>query len=194
MKKSKFNLTDKEKLNLGCGRFKQSEFFNIDIDPNTNPDLVHNLDKVPYPFEDNSFILIKADHVLEHLTNPFEVMKELYRILKPNGRLIIRVPHFSRGFSHPEHKRGFDVSFPLYFNKNFKGGYTGTSFRLRKMKLKWFAQPYLKKITLSPLHYGLGLFFGKIFSFLANLSPYFCSRIWCYMVGGFEEIEYVFSK
>jgi hypothetical protein len=57
--------------------------------------------------------------------------------------------------------------------------------------LKWFAQPYLKKqLFPAPLYY-LGMAMGAILDFFANLSPYLCSRIWCYWVGGFEEIEFV---
>jgi SAM-dependent methyltransferase len=191
MKKLKFN---SDKLNLGCGMFKKKGFVNVDFVSACKPDVLHNLNKIPYPFEDNSFSYIEANHLLEHLSSPMEVMQELRRILKPNGKLIIRVPHFSRGFSHPEHIRGFDVSFPLYFDENFRGGYSGTSFKLQEMRLSWFAQPYLKKVTLPCYQYLFGVVMGGIFSFFANLSPYFCSRMWCFLVGGFEEIEFVFKK
>ncbi|MBU3906866.1 MAG: class I SAM-dependent methyltransferase [Nanoarchaeota archaeon] len=183
-----------DKLNLGCSVFKKKGFLNVDIDSDKNPDLLLNLDKIPYPFKDESFSLITADHVLEHLNNPFEIMKELYRILKPRGKLIIKVPHFSRGFTHPDHKRGFDVSFPLYFNEDFKAFYTGTSFKLEKLKLTWCAQPYLKKITLSPVQYFFASIIGNIIDLFANASPYLCSRLWCFWVGGFEEIEFIFIK
>ena len=36
-------------------------------------------------------------------------------VLVVAGALLVKVPHFSRGFTHPDHKRGFDVSFPLFF-------------------------------------------------------------------------------
>ena len=121
-------------------------------------------------------------------------MEEIHRILKPKGVLHIRVPHFSRGFTHLEHKRGFDVSYPLYFQKEFAPGYVGIDFTLKKMALHWFAQPSFKKDTLSPFQYILGSILGKIFSFLGNLSPYACSRIWCFWVGGFEEVEFIFEK
>ena len=35
---------------------------------------------------------------------------------------------------------------------------------------------------------------GGVMNFLANLSPLACSRLWCFWVGGFEEIEYHFVK
>ncbi len=65
--------------------------------------------------------MVEASHLLEHLDRPFLAMKEMHRILKPGGQLIIKVPHFSRGFTHAEHAHGFDVTFPNYFNKKFSG-------------------------------------------------------------------------
>lgn len=194
MKKSIYKKLKSDKLNLGCSIFKKQDFINLDISREKNPDIVHNLDDFPYPFEDNSFSRIEADHVLEHLQDPFGAMKEIHRILKPGGILIIKTPHFSRGFTHPDHKRGFDVSFPLYFNKKYSAFFTGISFQLISMKLKWFAQPYMKKITLSKLEYYLGLIFGNVVDSLANLSPHLCSRVGCFLVGGFEELKFIFKK
>jgi SAM-dependent methyltransferase len=182
------------RLNFGSGQYKKEGFVNIDIDQKTNPDVVYNLNDLPYPLEDNSCSRIEADHVLEHLQNPFDVLIELHRVLQPGGELLVRVPHFSRGFTHPDHKRGFDVSFPLYFNPKFKGGFTGTIFKCTRMRLIWFSQPYLKRVTLSAAQYWGGLILGTVFSLLANLSPYMCSRLWCFWVGGFEEIEFHFEK
>lgn len=105
-----------KKLNLGCGQFKKDGYINLDISPLSKADVIHDLDSFPYPFNANTFDLTEADHLLEHLSNPFQVMVELHRIAKPGETIHIRVPHFSRGFTHPKHKRGFDVTFPLYFN------------------------------------------------------------------------------
>jgi SAM-dependent methyltransferase len=179
-----------KKLNLGSGQFKKKGYINMDWHSLSEPDILHDLNIVPYPFGDNEFDLIEADHVLEHLEDVFKITKELHRISKNGARIIIKVPHFSRGFSHPEHKRGFDFSFPLYFNKDFQGGYQGLDFDLEKIKLTWFAQKYLKKITISKPLYLTACFFDKIFNFFANLSPVVCSRLWCFWVGGFEEIKF----
>jgi SAM-dependent methyltransferase len=183
-----------DKLNLGCGRFKKPGFLNVDGDGAADPDRVMNLDELPYPFPAGHFRRIEADHVLEHLQNPFAVMAEMHRILAPGGELHIRVPHFSRGFTHADHKRGFDVTFPFYFDPRFRGGYCGTPFVLEKLRLRWSAQPYLKKTVLSPPLYYLAEAAGRVIDVFANLSPSVCSRGWCFWVGGFEEIEYRFRK
>lgn len=181
-----------KKLNLGCGEFKKEGYINVDYYAVSEPDVRHDLNKFPYPFNDNEFELIEADHLLEHLDEPFEVMKELHRISKDNGLIIIKVPHFSRGFTHPEHKRGFDISFPYYFDPVFKGGYQGIRLQVKKMRLLWFAQPYLKKHILPKTVFYIGYLMGALLNFFANLSPYLCSRLWCFLVGGFDEIEFQF--
>ncbi|MEK7072621.1 MAG: class I SAM-dependent methyltransferase [Patescibacteria group bacterium] len=182
------------KLNLGAGGLKKPGYINIDWNDLTQPDVQHDLNVMPYPFDDNTFDLVEADHVLEHLDKPFLVMTEIHRILKPGGKLIIKVPHFSRGFTHTEHSHGFDVTFPLYFNKSFiKHGYFGIDFKLKKMELSWLAFFHL----LSGMGYSNNTISflrvtSKFISKLANLNPNFCSRIWCYWVGGFDQIEFDF--
>jgi SAM-dependent methyltransferase len=181
------------KLNLGAGQFKKEGYVNVDINPELHPDIVHNLDVFPYPFKEKTFERIEGDHVLEHLKEPFKTMGELQRIAKPGAVIVIRVPHFSRGFTHTDHKRGFDVTFPYYFDPEFKGGYSGIPLKIRKVRLTWFAQPYLKKPLMpKPLFYA-ALMCGAFLNFFANLHPYVCSRIWCFWVGGFEEVSFEFE-
>jgi len=180
------------KLNLGSGEFLKDGFVNVDYYSISKPDVSHDLNQFPYPFEDNFFELVEADHVLEHLTDPFKVMGELFRICASGATIHIRVPHFSRGFTHADHKRGFDVTFPYYFNPTFRPGYQRIPLELVQMQLRWFAQPYLKKTFLPMPLFITGRVIGAIIDFFANLSPWLCSRLWCFWVGGFEEVEFVF--
>lgn len=186
--------TKSRKLNLGCGAFPKPGYVNVDHDRRVEPDVTHDLNTFPYPFEDGRFSLIEAYHVLEHLDDPFQAMRELHRMLSPGGRLVIRVPHFSRGFTHPEHKRGFDVSFPYYFQPSFPGGYMGVPFKILRVRLRWFAQPYLKKRVMPWWMYGIARVLGWMIDPFAILSPMLCSRVWCFLVGGFEEIEFHFIR
>lgn len=185
-----------KKLNLGCGEDYRDGYVNVDFHSQATIDVEHNLNELPYPFEDHTFDYVLASHVLEHLDRPFDIMTELYRLVKPGGTIHVKVPHFSRGLTHAEHKAGFDVTFPYYFNPEFsKSGYFGIPLKLEKMKLHYFAffhlLPYMgvKKHTIFCMK-----IFNSIVNFFANLSPTLCSRLWCFWVGGFEEIEFVFSK
>src|SRR5262249_55505582 len=140
--------------------------------------------------------LAEAFHVIEHLDRPFAVMKELHRILKPGGLLEIRVPHFSRGFTHAEHSHGFDVTFPLYFNRHFtRSGYMGFDFTLVKMELRYIAfPPLLKHVGYGGVRIRLIRGIDAAVSFAANLNPYLASRLWCFWLGGFDEIAFRFRK
>jgi SAM-dependent methyltransferase len=44
-------------------------------------------------FEPESFDVIRLDNVLEHLEKPIETLKDIYRIIKPGGRLYLYVPN-----------------------------------------------------------------------------------------------------
>ena len=46
-----------------------------------------------HKFPDNYFHLITMNHVLEHLYNPVETLKEIKRILHPGGIVLIRTPN-----------------------------------------------------------------------------------------------------
>ena len=85
------------KLNLGCGNKKLEGYVNIDSDPLCAPDRVLDLRSMPWPFDESSVSEIVMSHVLEHLGQTTEefrkVIQEIYRILAPDGRLKVVVPH-----------------------------------------------------------------------------------------------------
>lgn len=49
------------------------------------------------PFEDNSFDLIVAFSVLHHIPNVSKVLREMYRVAKPGGYVLLREPTHSMG-------------------------------------------------------------------------------------------------
>lgn len=44
------------------------------------------------PFENDSYDVILCNHVLEHIPDDTKAIKELYRVLKPNGMAILQIP------------------------------------------------------------------------------------------------------
>ncbi|HEY3296755.1 MAG TPA: methyltransferase domain-containing protein [bacterium] len=44
------------------------------------------------PFEDQSFDSVFCNHVLEHIAHPTPILKDLARVLKPGGALLVQVP------------------------------------------------------------------------------------------------------
>lgn len=47
---------------------------------------------------DESFDVVIASHIIEHLANPFAALAEFRRVLRPEGRLVLIVPDRSRTF------------------------------------------------------------------------------------------------
>lgn len=112
------------KLNLGCGSVILKDFVNVDKFDFYKPNIVHDLEVFPYPFQDNSVDEIILSHVLEHIgqiPDVFnEIIKELYRICR-NGSLInITVPHPRHDdfISDPTHVRPITLrSLSMYDQK-----------------------------------------------------------------------------
>jgi len=50
-----------------------------------------NMEKLPY--EPDSFDLITAFQVLEHLENPFHFIRECHQVLKKKGMFVLSIPH-----------------------------------------------------------------------------------------------------
>jgi hypothetical protein len=83
------------KLNLGCGQNFVDDYLNVD--KFGEPQLRHDLEVFPWPWDDSSVSEILLNHVLEHLGRDteiyFGIIKEIYRVMVPDGKVIIVVPH-----------------------------------------------------------------------------------------------------
>ena len=68
----------------------------MDINPRTAADVIHDLDDLPYPFDDDEFDEVVGRHVIEHVRDPLAVMSELHRITRAGGvvRLVVRERHY----------------------------------------------------------------------------------------------------
>ena len=73
-------------------------------------DIVSDICNMPLP--DNSVDNILCTEVLEHVHDPIKALNEIYRVLKPGGKLILTVPSFSLIHFAPYH---FYTGFTRYF-------------------------------------------------------------------------------
>lgn len=65
-------------------------------------------------FKKNSFDVVTMFHSLEHLIHPLKSVKEIYRILKPGGILIIEVPRFDSFHSRIFKDKWFHLDVPRH--------------------------------------------------------------------------------
>ena len=93
-------------LDVGAGKwtyprsvFTHCWYRTLDVVPGENVDLVADLTDIPLPegFLDG----ILCHQVLEHTTEPFQVVRELHRVLRPGGAAIVSTP-----FLYPIHEEG----------------------------------------------------------------------------------------
>jgi SAM-dependent methyltransferase len=105
-------------LDLGCGNKKRAGAIGIDFNSRTAADVIHDLNKFPYPLEDASFDEIYLDNTLEHLDDVIRVMEELHRIGKPGCMVKVIVPYFRSVWAYidPTHKHFFTVDSFAYFD------------------------------------------------------------------------------
>lgn len=64
--------------------YQTADLFRTDVD--------YNVDIQNLPFADESFDVVYASHVLEHIPDDHKAITEIHRILKPNGLAILPVP------------------------------------------------------------------------------------------------------
>ena len=108
------------KLNIGGGYKRYDGFLNVDRDINCKPDVLLDLEKDKFPFEDSTVSEIKAYHILEHIGEGYiPLLQELYRICEHGAIIDIKVPHHFHDnfYSDPTHKRPITVEGFRLFNQ-----------------------------------------------------------------------------
>ncbi|MDP4039340.1 MAG: methyltransferase domain-containing protein [Candidatus Pacearchaeota archaeon] len=173
-----------KKLNVGCAGDIKKGFVNLDFVKQEGVDVVHDLNKFPWPFKEDTFDEIYASHVLEHINDLVKVMEEIHRISKKGAKIIIRGPHFSCGVSYrdPTHKRFFSYFTFEYFcnpEEYYKRKEIGL-FEIKRRKLN-FTRLAFKSLN-------------KIFNPVINSNPEIYERFFCWILpcsGALFELEVV---
>ena len=120
------------RLDLGCGSNKRNDkpFLGVDSIQFPGVDVVCDLTKAPWPWQDSSVEEVHASHFIEHLTN-FEgrwervrFFNELYRILVPGGKATLIFPHWcsTRYYGDPTHKEPISEMAFYYLSREWRLG------------------------------------------------------------------------
>lgn len=107
------SIPERDILNLGAGNRIIAGAVNHDLYKHREEiDVEHDLDLLPWPWADESFDLVVARAVLEHLRiNLIESVNECWRILRPGGVLQLKLPYWNSANSYrdPTHYWRFDL-------------------------------------------------------------------------------------
>jgi len=97
------------KLHIGCGHNKKDGWVNIDVSEKLNPDKVANWESLP--FKKESVDEIFSQHVLEHIPDCIQALRETWRVLKKGSKARIIVPYAGIVSAyHPHHKWYFSYT------------------------------------------------------------------------------------
>jgi glycosyltransferase involved in cell wall biosynthesis len=93
------------KLNLGCGHRRPLTMTNVDVRADVDADLVHDLERTPWPFPADYAEEVWFEKSLEHMGADFAtfqaMMAELYRVCRAGARVVITAKHpWTNGFVH----------------------------------------------------------------------------------------------
>ena len=137
-------------LNLGCGRqplvgqSPRQQVINQDLVKHLSAvDIAFDLNVRPWPWEDGSADVVIMADLLEHLDDVVKTIEEVWRILRSDGQLRLRVPHYLSpdAFADPTHRHFFaEITFD-YFDPSTPRGrdysfYTHAQFRVRRRKVE----------------------------------------------------------
>jgi ubiquinone/menaquinone biosynthesis C-methylase UbiE len=179
-------LINPKKLHLGSGLKVLKGYINVDLTKKYGAQVVHDLEKFPYPFKNNEFDEILIDNVLEHLQDTVKVMEELHRISKPGAIIKIIVPHSSgyMAFGSVTHKRFFSSGSFETFKPGYWERYSKANFDILKIKLIWFdSRDWFWIRTIK-----------KIMNKVININHFVSERFLCYPLGGFDHIYFELKK
>jgi ubiquinone/menaquinone biosynthesis C-methylase UbiE len=148
--RDKINSGEAIKLDLGCGSVKQSGHIGIDTKNFAGVDIVADIEK-GLPFVPNDCVdAIYSSHFFEHVENLEGLMAECFRVLRREGRMEVRVPHFSNPYFYSDytHRRFFGLYTFHYFaatenqlERKVPNFYTEVRFRVLTQRLI-FSSPF----------------------------------------------------
>lgn len=110
-------------INLGSGHKKLKGYINVDINPETQPNVCMDCYEYLKTLPTNSVFMVYSSHYLEHIEPqhylPF--LEELHRVTKPAGEwdFVLPFANYSNLWSNPLHYRAYSFN---HFKSFYVGG------------------------------------------------------------------------
>ena len=158
-------------LDFGCGggfllnEFDKIEKFGVEINEFARIEAKKNgvtCYKSSKELPSDTFDLVISNHALEHCENPYLEIKELYRVLKKNGKICIIVPLDGLNYSYVKN----DVNFHLYSWSPMNLGNILTANNFEVI----FSKPFIHKWF--PFYYQIKKFI-----------PWWLFHVFCFLYG-----------
>lgn len=173
-------------LELGCGNSKQIQnSIAIDLVDLNGVDIVCDLNLGLLFIPNNSVDEIHSSHFMEHVSDFGFLIKEIYRILKPNGTNFTKVPHFSNPFFYSDytHKNHFGLyslsyfSKSNYFTRRVPTFYNDIDFEIINIQLTFKSRWIFNRVFLR--------IFEKVINSNRKMQEYYEANL-CYAISAYE--------
>ena len=177
--KNKFNKFVKRSdrvLDFGCGggfvlnSLDCQEKFGIEINDSAIKQCKKfgiQVEKSLKKFKNNFFDVIISNSALEHVENPFLILKECNRVLKPGGKIIFSLPHEDLSYEFKEN----DINGHLYTWSPMSAGnlFKNSGFHIETVTTLRLIQPKFASIIFNIFGLSGYFFFGKIYRWIRLL-------------------------
>ena len=92
---------------------------NVDMCESVKADVHFNLED-SWPLGDDKYDHILASHVIEHMHDLDHFMCEAYRVLVPDGTMLVTAPYWNHetAWCDPGHVRAITEIFPMFYSKS----------------------------------------------------------------------------
>ncbi len=139
-------MTEKLRINVGCGPYKIRGFVNIDAMSYCDPDVIATAEHLPY--ESGTVDTLYAGHLIEHfyLADTAEVLHEWKRVLRVGGECIITFPDFEKTLELFDMKAidWQEVNAIVYGKEKLEGA--GEAGHHRQLATKWSIGPMMQAV------------------------------------------------
>ena len=161
-------------IDVGCGRGDMlkalartgNDVTGIDLSPASidsckpYPVKLVNLSTEQLPFEDGAIDYVFSKSVIEHMPDPLPLLKEVYRVLKPNGVAIIMTPswvHNAWGPFYLDHTHVTPFTLPSLKNAMIIAGFNDVNVEhFYQLPFLWgnpWLKPFVKMVAKLPVKY-----------------------------------------